>query len=104
MRLKESDLQRIVNRVIREEENVFGVQDTVLGSNAFSKENIPVECKDNPEVSSIEVITACIGVIKQKSEDLTNALAALNNLQSNAKSFSAEMSESKRYTRLRGRR
>ena len=96
LRLTESDLTRLVKRVIKEEEENYDIAQTVIDTEAFTDEDIPEECKENPGMSKVDIITGCIGSITKKSTSLTSALAALTGLLDKATSESSSMTESRR--------
>jgi hypothetical protein len=96
LRLTESDLTRLVKRVIKEEEENYDIAQTVIDTEAFTDEDIPEECKENPGMSKVDIITGCIGSITKKSTSLTSALTALTGLLDKAKSESSSMTESRR--------
>ena len=96
IRLTERDLTRLVKRIVREEDE-FDIEKTVMDAGEFDVEDIPEECKGNdPGMSKIETLTACIGSITKKSTSLTSALTALTGLLDKAKSESSSMTESRR--------
>ena len=97
VKLTERDLTRLVKRIVREEEE-FDIKKTVMDTEAFTDIDIPEECKgmENPEMSKVEMITACIGKITEKSTSLSSALTALTDLMNKAKSDSSSMTESRR--------
>lgn len=94
VRLTESDFTRIVRRAINEEEEDYDIAQTVIDTEAFTNEDIPEECNENPGMSKIDIITGCIGSITKKSTSLTSALTALTGLLDKAKSESSSMTES----------
>jgi hypothetical protein len=96
IRLNERDLSRIVKKIIEQEE--YNIEKTVIDTKAFTNEDIPEECKgiENPEMSKVEMITACITKITEKSSSLSSALTALTDLMNKAKSDSSSMTESRR--------
>jgi hypothetical protein len=96
IRLNERDLSRIVKKIIEQEE--YNIEKTVIDTKAFTNEDIPEECKgvENPEMSKVEMITACIAKITEKSSSLSSALTALTELMNKAKSDSSSMTESRR--------
>jgi hypothetical protein len=97
VRLTERNLTRLVRRVINEEEEEnYDIAQTVIDTEAFTDEDIPEECKENPGMSKVDIITGCIGSITKKSTSLTSALTALTGLLSKAKSESSSITESRR--------
>ncbi len=96
MRLTERDLSRIINKIFEEDE--YNIEKTVIDTKAFTDEDIPEECKgmENPVMSKVEMITACISKITEKSTSLSSALTALTDLMNKAKSDSSSMTESRR--------
>ena len=96
VKLTERDLTRLVKRIVREEEE-FDIKKTVMDTEAFTDIDIPEECKGNdPGMSKIETLTACIGSITKKSTSLTSALTALTGLLTAAETESSSMTESRR--------
>ena len=91
VKLTERDLTRLVKRIVREEDE-FDIEKTVMDSGEFDVEDIPEECKGNdPKMSKVEMITACIGKITEKSTSLSSALTALTGLMAKAESQSSSM-------------
>ena len=92
VRLTERDLTRLVKRIVREEDE-FDIKKTVMDTEAFTDIDIPEECKgmENPKMSKVEMITACIGKITEKSTSLSSALTALTGLMAKAESQSSSM-------------
>jgi len=99
VKLTERDLTRLVKRIVREEEE-FDIEKTVMDTEAFTDVDIPKECKsiENPSMSKVEMITACIGKITEKSTSLSSALTALTELMAKAEtqSSSIDVTESRR--------
>jgi hypothetical protein len=81
VRLNETQLSRLIRKVIREqEETVFDIEKTIKGTGAFSDDDIPVECKHNDELTPLEMINACNTVVKTKSDNLQKTISALGEL------------------------
>ena len=90
VKLTERDLTRLVKRIVREEDE-FDIKKTVMDTEAFTDIDIPEECKENPGMSKVDIITGCIGSITEKSTSLSSALTALTGLMAKAESQSSSM-------------
>lgn len=98
--LSNQELSRLIRRVVKEEEDVFDLKQTVMDTAQFEEEDIPSECIDDPSKPRIETIQACIGKITEKSTALNNAIKALSDSLNKAKSeASSVQSESRRFRR-----
>jgi len=99
MRLTDRQLNRLVRRIVKEDEE-FDMKQTVMDTAGFEEEDIPRECiGGNPGMSEIDSIQACIGKITEKRTAHNNAIKALSDSLSKAKSEASSMSESRRYKR-----
>ena len=99
VRLNETQLSRLIRKVIREqEEGVFDIEKTIKGTGAFTDDDIPVECKHNPDLTPLEMINACNTVVKTKSDNLQKTITALGELLTSANEQKNEIqSENRKY-------
>jgi len=99
MNVTSNNFRRLVNgklgnsKPLISEQEEYNIEKTVIDTKAFTNEDIPEECKgvENPEMSKVEMITACIAKITEKSSSLSSALTALTELMNKAKSDSSSM-------------
>lgn len=83
--LSNTDISRLVRRVLKEDDtSTFDIETTVTGTGAFGEDEIPDECKNNPEMSPMDSIKACQAIVTQQSENLKKTIEALNQLLSTA--------------------
>jgi hypothetical protein len=99
--LTERDITRIVRRALMEQDE-FSLADTVMGTGAFEEDDIPSECKGENAagMSQVDMVSACIGKVTEKSTALNNTIKALNDLLNRTKSEADQLkTESRRYRR-----
>ena len=100
MNATQRQLENLIRRIIREQEDSFDLKKTVMDTAQFEEEDIPKECNDDPSKPRIENIQACINKITEKSTALNNAIKALSDSLNNAKNeASSVQTESKRLRR-----
>ena len=101
MKTTQTQLDNLIKRIIREEEEEsFDLKKTVMDTAQFEEGDVPYECIDDPSKTRIETIQSCMTKITEKSTALTNAIKALNELQTKAENeANAIQSESRRYRR-----
>ena len=100
MKTTQTQLDNLIKRIIREEEESFDLKKTVMDTAQFEEGDVPPECIDDPSKTRIETIQACMTKITEKSTALTNAIKALIELQTKAENeANAIQSESRRYRR-----
>jgi len=100
-KLTERDITRIVRKTLLEQEE-FPLEKTVMGTGAFGEGEIPTECtgENAAGMSQVDMISACLTKVTEKSTTLNNTIKALNDLLSKTKSEAENMqTESKRYRR-----
>ena len=98
-RLTERDITRIVRKTLKEEDE-FPLQDTAAG--AFEGGEIPAECtgENTAGMSQVDMISACLTKVTEKSTVLNNTIKALNDLLNQTKSEAESLkTESRRYRR-----
>lgn len=101
VRLTERNLTKLVNRIVREEEEMDAPFDMKkpFETAGFTDQDIPGECKgNNPGMSQIDQIEACSSSITKKLTSLSSALTALTALLTTAetKSAASTVAESRR--------
>lgn len=99
-RLTERDITRIIRKTLWEEEE-FPLEKTVIDTGAFGEGEIPPECtgENAAGMSQVDMISACLGKVTEKSTTLNNTIKALNDLLTKTKSEAETVSESRRYRR-----
>jgi len=101
LRLSENELSNLIRRAVREQEE-FPLKDTVVSSGAFEEDEIPPECTgDNMAgMSQVDMISACIGKVTEKSATLNKTIEALGRLLDQTKGEAQKLTtESKRNRR-----
>jgi hypothetical protein len=100
MKSTQKQIENLIKRIIREEEESFDLKKTVMDTAQFEEEDVPYECIDDPSKPRIETIQACMAKITEKSTALTNAIKALNELQTKAEGEANSIKlESRRHRR-----
>jgi hypothetical protein len=100
-RLTERDITRIVKRTLMEQEE-FPLEKTVIDTGAFGEGEIPPECtgENAAGMSQVDMISACLGKVTEKSTTLNNTIKSLNDLLNKTKSEAQSLAtESRRYRR-----
>lgn len=100
--LNERELLRLIKKIVNEQDE-FDLKKTVMDTTGFEEDDVPAECLgQNPGMSEIDMIQGCIGKITEKSTALNNAIKALSDSLSKAKSEASSVrSESRRYRNYR---
>jgi hypothetical protein len=87
--LSNTDISRLVRRILKEDDiSTFDIESTVTDTGAFGEDEIPTECRNNPEMTPMDSIKACQALVTQQSEKLKKTIEALNQLFSSAESKS----------------
>jgi hypothetical protein len=103
LRLSENELSRLIRRAVREQDE-FPLKDTVVSSGAFEEDEIPAECtgENMAGMSQVDMISACIGKVTEKSATLNKTIEALSRLLDQTKSDAQKLAtESRRYRSYR---
>jgi len=100
-RITEKDITRIVKRTIMEQE--FPLEKTVMDAGAFEEGEIPAECtgENVAGMSQVDMISACLGKVTEKSTTLNNTIKALNDLLNKTKSEADSLTTESRRQRRR---
>ncbi len=96
MNYKQRQVENLIRRIIKEDEESFNLEKTVMDTAQFKEEEIPNECIDDPSKPRIENIQACITKITEKSTALNNAIKALSDSLNKAKTEASSIPESRR--------
>ena len=95
--LLNTDISRLVRRILKEDDtSTFDIETTVTGTGAFGEDEIPAECRNNPEMTPMDSIKACQALVTQQSENLKKTIEALNQLLSTAQTKADSITESRR--------
>ena len=100
VRISENELSKLIRRAIREQEE-FPLKDTVVSSGAFEEDEIPAECTgDNMAgMSQVDMVSACIGKVTEKSVILNKAIEALAQLLDRTKGEAQKLATESRRNR-----